>query len=258
MLHNIWLRALMAAPPTSGEPLSLLGITIRRSIIIGRAALIYGTAMSLLLAIALGFSSPTSFSSGFPIFLPIFAIVGSMGGLTVFTSDRLKGVLEYLMAYGISPRRLFVNVLLASLVLVTIVLGIALGFGLGLFLVRGNSLSDVLVLLLAVYTLPMSYASAAFAATVGMYWSALSSPRQGLNSPVGLAPFIGILPSLATLGTIVALSVAATHHVALPPPTSSSFIIVTSASLVMVATVVMVLLSMIGRFLRRERLLSPA
>ncbi len=242
----------MAAPPTSGEPLSLLGITIRRSIIIGRAALIYGTAMSLLLAIALGFSSPTSFSSGFPIFLPIFAIVGSMGGLTVFTSDRLKGVLEYLMAYGISPRRLFVNVLLASLVLVTIVLGIALGFGLGLFLVRGNSLSDVLVLLLAVYTLPMSYASAAFAATVGMYWSALSSPRQGLNSPVGLAPFIGILPSLATLGTIVALGVAGRVS------TSSSFIIVTSTSLVLVATVVVVLLSMIGRFLRRERLLSQA
>ena len=252
MLHNIWLRALMAAPPTSGEPLSLLGITIRRSIIIGRAALIYGTAMSLLLAIALSFSSGMVFSSAFPVFLPIFAIVGSMGGLTVFTSDRLKGVLEYLMAYGISPRRLFVNVLLASLVLVTIVLGIALGFGLGIFLVRGNSLSDVLVLLLAAYTLPMSYASAAFATTVGMYWSALSSPRQGLNSPVGLAPFIGILPSLATLGTIVALGAAGIVS------TSSSFIIVTSASLVLVATVVMVLLSMIGRFLRRERLLSQA
>jgi hypothetical protein len=57
------------------------------------------------------------------------------------------------------------------------------------------------------YTLPMSYASQAFAATVGMYWSALSSPRQGLNSPIGLAPFIGILPTVATLGAVIALGI---------------------------------------------------
>ena len=230
----------------------MLGVTIRRSIIIGRAALIYGTAMSLLLAISLTFSSATSFSAGFPIFLPIFASVGSMGGLTVFTSDRLKGVLEYLMGYGVSPRRIFVNVLLASLVLVTIVLAIALGIGLGIFLARGNALSDVLVLLLGFYTLPMSYASAAFAATVGMYWSALSSPRQGLNSPIGLAPFIGILPSVATLGAVVAIGIFGNDS------TGFSFIIVTSISLALVATFVVVLLSMIGRFLRRERLLSQA
>jgi hypothetical protein len=242
----------MATPPTSEEPLSLLGITIRRSITVGRAALIYGTGMSLLLAIALGFSSNMGFSAGFPIFLPIFATVGSMGGLTVFTSDRLKGVLEYLMAYGISPRRLFVNVLLASLLLVTILLGIVLGVGLTVFLVRGNTISDLLVFLLVLYTLPMSYASAAFAATVGMYWSALSSPRQGLNSPIGVIPFIGILPSFATLGTIVALGVFGKVSPA------SSFIIVTSAALVLVAAFVVALLGMIGRFLRREQLLSPA
>ena len=208
--------------------------------------------MSLLLGISLAFSSETGFSAGFPIFLPIFASVGSMGGLAVFTSDRLKGVLEYLMAYGVSPRRIFVNVLLASLVLVTIVLAIALGIGLGVFLGRGNALSDVLVLLIVFYTLPMSYASAAFAATVGMYWSALSSPRQGLNSPIGLAPFIGILPSVATLGAVVALGIFGNDS------TGSSFIIATTISLGLVAAFVVMLLSMIGRFLRRERLLSQA
>jgi hypothetical protein len=252
MLNNIYSRALMAATLTSEEPLSLLGITIRRSFIVGRAALIYGTAMSLLLGISLAFSSAAGFSAGFPIFLPIFASVASMGGLAVFTSDRLKGVLEYLMAYGVSPRRIFVNVLLASLVLVTIVLAIALGIGLGVFLARGNALSDVLVSLLLFYTFPMSYASAAFAATVGMYWSALSSPRQGLNSPIGVAPFIGILPSVATLGAVVALGVLGKGS------TASSFVIVTSISLVLVSTFVAVLLGMIGRFLRRERLLSQA
>lgn len=218
----------------------------------GRAALIYGTAMSLLLGISLSFSSEAGFSAGFPTFLPIFASVASMGGLAVFTSDRLKGVLEYLMAYGVSPRRIFVNVLLASLVLVTVLLAIALGIGLGIFLARGSALSYVLVSLLVFYTLPMSYASAAFAATVGMYWSALSSPRQGLNSPIGLAPFIGILPSVATLGAVVALGVFGNDS------TGSFFIIVTRISLGLVAAFVVVLLGRIGRFLRRERLLSQA
>jgi hypothetical protein len=242
----------MATPPSSEEPLSLLGIIIRRSIIIGRAGFIYGTAMSILLGVSLAFSSEAGFSAGFPIILPIFASVGSMGGLAVFTSDRLKGVLEYLMAYGVSPRRLFVNILLASLVLTTILLAIALGTGLGIFLASGHVISNVLLLLLVFYTLPMSYASAAFAATVGMYWSALSSPRQGLNSPIGLAPFIGILPSIATLGAVVALGIFGNDS------TGASFIIVTSISLGLVSAFVLVLLGMIGRFLRRERLLSQA
>jgi len=240
----------VSVPPE--EPLSLLRITIRRSITTGRASLIYGTAVSLFLAIILSLSSPNGFSAGFPIFLPIFATVGSMGGLAVFSSDRLKGVLEYLMAYGISPRRLFVDVLLASLVLVTIVLGIALGVGLSFFVLRGNNVSEVLVFLFLLYALPMSYASAAFASTVGMYWTALSSPRQGLNSPIGVIPFIGILPSIVTLGAVIALGVSGNVS------TGSSFIRVTSISLSLVTVFVVVLLGRIGRLLRRERLLSPA
>jgi ABC-type transport system involved in cytochrome c biogenesis permease component len=119
----------MAATLTSEEPLSLLGITIRRSFTIGRAGFIYGTAMSLFFGILLAFSSENGFSASFPIILPIFASVASMAGLSVFTSDRLKGVLEYLMAYGVSPRRIFVNILVASMVLVTVLLAITLGIG---------------------------------------------------------------------------------------------------------------------------------
>ncbi|HET7404615.1 MAG TPA: hypothetical protein VFJ63_00690 [Candidatus Bathyarchaeia archaeon] len=242
----------MAASVVSDEPLSLLQITIRRSITTGRAALIYGSGVSVFLGIVLSLSSPTGFSAGFPIFLPIFATVGSMGGLTVFTGDRLKGVLEYLMAYGVSPRRLFLNILLASLVLVTIVLGIALSVGLGIFLLRGNSFSDTLAFLLLLYALPMSYASAAFASTIGMYWTALSSPRQGLNSPLGVIPFIGILPSIATLGGVIALGIFGNDSA------GSSFVKATSISLTLVTVFVVVLLGRIGRLLRRERLLSPA
>lgn len=242
----------MAASVASDQPLSLLKITIRRSITTGRAALIYGTGVSVFLGIVLSLSSPTGFAAGFPIFLPIFATVGSMGGLTVFTGDRVKGVLEYLMAYGISPRRLFLNVLLASLVLVTVVLGIALGVGLSIFLLRGNGFSDTLAFLLVLYALPMSYASAAFASTVGMYWTALSSPRQGLNSPLGVIPFIGILPAMATLGGVVALGIFVNDTA------GASFIKATSVSLALVTVFVVVLLGRIGRLLRRERLLSPA
>lgn len=240
----------MAASVSPEGPLSLLGITIRRSIIVGRVFLIYGTVMSSLLGIGLGFSSSMGFSAGFPIIAPIFGVTGSMGALSVFSGDRMKGVLEYLMAYGVSPRRIFLNVLVASLVLISIVLGVALMVGLTVFLVRGNSPSDVLLPLLLFYTLPMGYASAAFAATMGMYWSALSSPRQGMNSPVGLAPLIGILPSVVTIGAIVVLGVFGMAS-------SSSFILVTSVSLVLITAIVVTLMGRIGRFLRRERLLSP-
>jgi hypothetical protein len=241
----------MAASSSSEEPLSLLRITIRRSITVGRAGLIYGTGVSLFLTIILGVSSPNGLIAGMPIFLPIFATAGSLGGLTVFTSDRLKGVLEYLMAYGISPRRQFANILVASLVSATIVLAIATAVGTIIFLVQGYA-SNTFFLLIAFYSLPMTYASAAFVAIVGMYWTALSSPRQGMNSPIGVAPFIGILPSIATLGATVALGAAGLDI------TGPSFLIVTSIAVGLVAALVLVLLGRIGRLLRRERLLSPA
>ncbi len=171
--------------------------------------------------------------------------------MTVFTSDRLKGVLEYLMAYGISPRRQFANILVASLVSATIVLAIATAVGTIIFLVQGYA-SNTFFLLIAFYSLPMTYASAAFVAIVGMYWTALSSPRQGMNSPIGVAPFIGILPSIATLGATVALGAAGLDI------TGPSFLIVTSIAVGLVAALVLVLLGRIGRLLRRERLLSPA
>ncbi|MGD0719389.1 MAG: hypothetical protein ABSA15_07450, partial [Thermoplasmata archaeon] len=186
-------------------PPSLLWITVRRSTVLGRFFLVYGSGLSAFLGVVLGVVSGSSFAAAFPLLLPIFASVGSMGGLAVFTSDRLKGTLEYFMAYGVSPRRLFLNFLIASLVLVSIVVSVGVGVGVGLYLARGNAFTSGLALALGLYAVPMSYASTAFATTMGMYWTALSSPRAGMNSPTGLAPFIGILPPVTTLIIVVAL-----------------------------------------------------
>ena len=239
-------------PPSRSEgPLSLLGITVRRSFATGRFYLVYGTVMSLIFVVAMGFAGGASFNSVVPLLLPIFGVVGSMGALTVFTNDRLKGVLEYLLAYGISPRRLFLDVLLASLVLLTTVLGIALGVGVGIVVARKHVPTLDFALLLTLYTLPMSYASVAFAGTIGMFWTALSSPRAGINSPIGLAPFVGLLPSLVTLMAVIALSASGSAS-------GGNFFLVAGAAVALVVVVVLLLLSMIGRLLRRERLLSPA
>ena len=142
--------------PAAEGPLSLLGVTIRRSTVLGRFFLVYGTAISLLLGISLDLTSASSFASAFPLLLPIFGAVGSMGGLTVFTSDRMKGALEYFLAYGISARRLFANVLVACLVLVTLILAVGGTVGVGLYLALGHPLTATLAQGLGLYGVPMT------------------------------------------------------------------------------------------------------
>ena len=230
-------------------PQSLLDPTIRRSLRSGRFTLAVGIAWSGILGVAIGVSSGSAFVSSFPFVLPIFASMGCIGPLTVFTSDRMKGTLEYLMAYGVSPRTLLSNFMIASLVAVSVVLGVSIGAGLGAFLASGNRLSVLLALLLLAYAVPMSYVSAALAMIVGMYWSALSSPREGMNSPIGLAPFVSLAPPVATL---VAISVLAATVGASP----TGFVVLAGAALGVVLLVVLVLLGSVGRLLRRERFLS--
>lgn len=241
-------RAVVA---TSEGPESLVEVTVRRSFTTGRFFLVYGIVISVFLAVALSFSAGSSFASSFPVLLPIFGVVGSMGALVVFTNDRVKGVLEYLMAYGVSPRRIFLNTLGATLAMVSVVIVVAVGAGLGFYLVRGHALTAPLVLLLFGYGVPMAFVSAAFAATVGMFWTSLSSPRAGMNSPIGLIPFVGILPSLITLGIILVLGIEGWLS-------SQSLFFVAVGMVALVAAIVLVLLGIMDRFLRPERLLSPA
>jgi hypothetical protein len=236
---------------TGASSPSLLAVTIRRAMSSGRFYLVYGTAMSGLFGCVLALVNPASFGTSFALFLPIFGVAGSMGGLLVFTGDRTKGVLEYLIAYGISPRRLFANVLLTSLVLASIVFGVAGGTAMGAYLARGNPVTPDVVGILLLYAVPMGLASAAFAATVGVYWSALSSPRTGLNSPIGLVPLVGVLPPLATIGAFAALGVTG----ALSAPVALRVI---AGAVGLVGGTVLVLLRFMDRLLKPERLLSPA
>jgi hypothetical protein len=238
----------VASPEPEGPP-SLLGVTIRRSVTSGRFYLAIGIGYSAVLAVATSFSSPGAFESGLALFLPVFAVMGSMGGLVVFTNDRVKGVFESLLAYGVSARRLFENVLAASLALATIVLVTALVVGLGIYVGTGHALTPYLVELLGIYSIPMSFSSAAFAAMVGMYWTSLSSPRLGMSNPTGLMPLIGIAPALIALGGATVVSI--TYG-------PSSVLVVIGAAVAAVAAIVLGLLSMAGRRMPLERLLSPA
>jgi hypothetical protein len=238
----------MYSPATEkAGPPSLLGVTIRRALVGGRLYLIIGTALGLIYSAILSSVPGPVFITIYPALLPIFTVTGSLGALVVFTNDRLKGVFEYLIAYGVTPRRLFLNTLLATLVLLSIVVGSSLTVGVGLYLARGRPFTLELGLLLGLYSLPMSFAAAALAATVGMFWTSLSSPRTGMNSPIGLLPLIGITPPLVTLFALAAAPVLGVPAYA-----------VAFAALVLVAVPTIVLLSLTGRLLRRERLLSPA
>jgi hypothetical protein len=241
----------MGSPAAVPVSRSLLLVTLRRASITSRFYLVYGTAVSIILGVLLAHFSPGSFVTTYPLFVPIFGVVGSMGGLIVFTSDRTKGVLEYLIAYGYSPRKLFANVLLTTLVLVAVLVGISSSLSVGVYLAKGNPVTDTLLVSLVLYAVPMSFACAAFASTVGVYWTTLSSPRYGINSPIGLIPFLGIIPSLITLFVIESVSHSG-------PLATSTLLLILGSAMGCVALVVIVLLVGMGKLLRTERFLSPA
>lgn len=244
----------MADPPGSGTLPSLLSTTFRRSLGLGRRYLVLGLAYSVLLTLSLGVSfekapsGAASFVSTVPILLPIFAVMGSMGGMVAFSNDRVKGVFEYLIAYGVSPRRLFANSLIASLGVMSIQVGVSVALALGLSIALWHRVLADLVGLLALYSVPMSFASTALACMVGMYWTVISSPREGMSSPIGLIPFVGIAPSGLTL---VAVEAVGGQYGA------EGTLIVLGVALATILGLALFLLSQVGRLLRTDRLLSP-
>jgi hypothetical protein len=231
--------------PTLG-PSALTFTTIRRSVALGWRYLAIGTVLALFLSLVLVLAakSATVFATTFPLELPLFAVLGSSGGLITFVSDRTKGVFEYLIAYGIRPRSLFVDSLISTAALAALILGFGLGVGLTVALSHGLPLTTDLAESLAYYTVPMGFAGALFTATVGMIWSSVSTPRTGINSPIGIAPMIGIAP------VILVLIVAE----ALP---HGQFYYFTAGASVAIIVAVVGLLAMSARLMGRERFLSP-
>jgi hypothetical protein len=186
-----------------------------------------------------------SFSTLLPLLLPIMSTVGGIGAMLVFTNDRTKGVFEYLIAYGIPARQIFLNVLAAAMALVTVVDGATLAVAIALRLGIGYGVPLVFVERILIYSLPMSYGAAALCTAAGMYWTSLSTPRQGMNSPLGLLPLIGIAPGGITL---VAAEVAG--------PNLGPYVALSAVVLVVLLT--LILLALESRLMPRERLLSPA
>ena len=220
--------------------------TIRRTAVVGWRYLAIGTAISLVLALVLllGAHHASAFVTTFPLEVPLFAVLGSMGGLMTFASDRTKGVFEYLIAYGIPSRTLFLNGLLSTAAMAAIILGLSLLVGLGAATATGAALTEDLWKSIALYTIPMSFAGALFTTTVGMIWASVSTPRTGINSPIGIAPMVGVAP------TILVLIVAETVP-------SGEFYYVTVGAAVAIIGAVLALLVMSARLMGRERFLSP-
>jgi hypothetical protein len=192
-----------AGPGAAGKvgTASLVRTTIRRSVSFGRVYLGMGVLLPLIAILPIA-QAPASGSQAAALVgeipaltIPLFAVIGSIGGLLVFTSDRNKGVYEYLIAYGVDPSTIFWSTIAATLCLVSIPLAAGVAESL-LALALGNGVSVALVELILFYSIPLSFASAAFMCATGMIWSSLTTQMAGVNSPVGIAPVLGISPVL--------------------------------------------------------------
>jgi len=196
----------VSAKPIEGPGVStsfLVKTTIRRSMSFGRVYLGMGVIIPLIVILPLsqvtGEANAQAIVGEIPaLTIPMFAILGAIGGLLVFTSDRSKGVYEYLIAYGVDTSSVFWSTIAATLVLVSITLAAGIVEAL-VGLSFGSGVSVTFVELLLFYTIPLSYASAAFMCSAGMVWSALTTQMAGVNSPVGIAPILGIAPVLIVL-----------------------------------------------------------
>lgn len=237
------LTGCMSVPRDPPALPSLLGVTVRRSLVVGRTSLFIGGGMVVIYAAAFGLGGPL-FSSVGAVVLPIFAVSGGLGGVLVFANDRTKGVLEYLVAYGLSPRQILANALITGVIQVTIILAVGTTAGITTYLISGYSLTETLAESLLAYSFPMSYLTVVLMTTIGVFWTSLSSPRAGMNSPIGILPMIGVVPT--AVGLILALTFSA--H-ARP--------ILLGIELAM-AVAVLALLTRADRLMPPERLLSPA
>lgn len=139
------------------------------------------------------------------LMLPLFGVMGSMGSLMVFVSDKDKGVYEYLIAYGVDVSRIFWSIVLASIGLASIVLVISVSATLAIMEVLGAPMTMNFLELLGFYVVPITFATTAFINMIGMIWSSLTKRMAGVNSPVGLAPIIGMAPIIAVFVSSVAI-----------------------------------------------------
>jgi len=231
---------------------SLVKTNFKRALSFGSVYLIIALVMSILFGAVIGGTAsvsddvPMVVSQSFPMMLPVFAVIGSFGGLMVFVSDRTKGVYEYLIAYGVSTYEILWSTLLVTLGLVTVVLGVSLTGNIVITLLMGGSIQPALIELLLIYTIPISYASVAFMTMAGMIWSSLTARVPGVNSPIGICTIIGVGPTMAVLILSSFFS------------GSSNFLLLIGGVTLTLVVLVAVMLVVANKKMNRERLLADA
>ena len=182
----------------------------------------------------------------YPLLLPVFIVLGASGGLMIFASDKDKGVYEYMLAYGVDVSTIFWSIIAATIGLVTLVLAISLVVTIGaLAVTNAGALSVVFGELVVFYTIPLSYAAAMLMGMTGMIWSQLTARRPGVNSPVGVAPLLGIAPVMVVL------------LLAAGPGSGHILYVVGAASVAMILAVV-AMASAASSKMQKERFLSSA
>ncbi|MGA2874864.1 MAG: hypothetical protein ABSE82_04900 [Nitrososphaerales archaeon] len=240
-------------------------VNLKRSINYGKIYLILGIIISLGVVLATAFLPTTPETtqyvatqgkalgitnagtlvivSIYPIFSPLFAVIGSLGALMIFASDKAKGVYEYLISYGVNTSTIFWSTILSAVGLVTIVLGISLTVVTSILAILNGSIPFQYVELVLIYTIPLSYSVTMFTTIIGMIWSSLTTRRAGVNSPVGLAPIFGMVPMIFVI--IVSESVPSSYLVPL----------VSGVSLALVLMVI-VMIAISNKKIVRERFIS--
>ncbi|HZW58300.1 MAG TPA: YhfC family glutamic-type intramembrane protease [Nitrososphaerales archaeon] len=195
---------------TDNSPKSLVYMNFRRSISYGKVYFIMGIVLSAIFSATIAASiqsaatsspqvNPSIVSQIPALSIPLGALIGSLGGLMIFASDKAKGVYEYLIAYGVNVSSIFWSIVLATTGLVSIILVISVSMVVGVLVALGVPITYSFIELLIFYVIPMSYTSTMFMSMAGMIWTSLTTRRAGLNSPVGAAPILGIVPMLVVV-----------------------------------------------------------
>jgi len=193
-----------ASPPAqagSANVGALFYTNFRRALSFGRIYLVIGMFLPLLFAVQVsaagGKAGASVLDQIYPLILPVFVVLGSLGALMIFSSDKDKGVYEYLIAYGVDASTIFWSVIVATMGIVTLVLAVSLAVTIAALAATGGALSVGFGELILFYTIPLSYAATMFMSMAGMIWSQLTTRVAGVNSPAGVAPLLGIAPVLA-------------------------------------------------------------
>lgn len=242
-------------PPEGGARLgALVSTNFRRALGFGKIYVGIGMVLPLLLIAELSVAGSAATQAGtaggpllsqiFPLLLPVFTVLGASGALMIFASDRDKGVYEYTLAYGVDVSTIFWSMIAATMGLVALVLVVSLAVSVGvLAFTNAGALTPVFGELVVFYTLPLSFAAAMFMTMAGMLWSQLTARRPGVNSPVGIAPLLGMAPVLAVL--ILAVGPGSGHILYVVGGASAAMILAVAA-----------MASVAGSKMQRERFLS--